>query len=640
MQFKYPEILFALFLLLIPIFIHLFQLRRFQKVEFTNVAFLRKVTVQTRKSSQIKKWLTLLMRLLALACIIIAFAQPFFPSKATSGAATEMVVYLDNSFSMQAEGKKGNLLERAQQDLFEKLQTGGKFSWFTNNVERRNTTIQDFKSEILTVDYSPNQLTPTQVLLKAEQFFSEDQHLNKQLIFISDFQQRENFPEISKDLQVKAVQLKPVDVSNVSVDSVTVLSNNPGNIEIKILISGQGNTPAEVPVSLYDNQKLVAKTSVDLSNNQKGSVNFNITSKETIEGKIEIQEANVTFDNGLYFSINTPEKIKVLHVYKTLTDFVQRIFDKEHFDLEQQPLNNLNYNVIPEQNLIVLNELAEIPSSLATALKSFSEAGGSIAVIPASNADSHSYNNLLSTLSLGTISEGIQAEKKITKINFSHPLYKDVFEKEVTNFQYPKVNSFYNIKTSATAALSFEDLRPFLIEQNKNYFFTAPISKDNSNFLDSPLVVPSLYNMGLHSLPQPKLYYTIGEQNTFAVPVQLGPDQILTLGQGEEKFIPLQQTKANQVMITTTDQPAAAGNYWIHRENEQLQNVSFNYSRLESKLAYLDANDWEGATVYNSIDDFVEFLSSENSVTSFWKWFVIFALVFLLLEMLILKFYK
>ncbi len=81
MQFKHPEILYALFLLLIPIFIHLFQLRRFQKVAFTNVAFLKKVTIQTRKSSQLKKWLTLLMRLVALACIIIAFAQPFTASK-------------------------------------------------------------------------------------------------------------------------------------------------------------------------------------------------------------------------------------------------------------------------------------------------------------------------------------------------------------------------------------------------------------------------------------------------------------------------------------------------------------------------------------------------------------------------------
>lgn len=137
MQFKHPEILYALFLLLIPIFIHLFQLRRFQKVDFTNVAFLKKVTIQTRKSSQLKKWLTLLMRLLALACVIIAFAQPFTATKTALSTKKETVIYIDNSFSMQAKGAKGPMLERALQDLFDKLGGTEKLSWFTNNSERK-----------------------------------------------------------------------------------------------------------------------------------------------------------------------------------------------------------------------------------------------------------------------------------------------------------------------------------------------------------------------------------------------------------------------------------------------------------------------------------------------------------------------
>ena len=64
MQFKHPELLYALFFLLIPIIVHLFQFRKFQKEAFTNVSFLKEVTIQTRKSSQLKKRLTLLTRLL------------------------------------------------------------------------------------------------------------------------------------------------------------------------------------------------------------------------------------------------------------------------------------------------------------------------------------------------------------------------------------------------------------------------------------------------------------------------------------------------------------------------------------------------------------------------------------------------
>ena len=102
MQFKNPELLYALFLLLIPILVHLFQLRRFQKEAFTNVEFLKNVVLQTRKSSELKKLLTLITRMLLLAAIVIAFAQPYFSKKADINVAAETVIYLDNSFSMEA----------------------------------------------------------------------------------------------------------------------------------------------------------------------------------------------------------------------------------------------------------------------------------------------------------------------------------------------------------------------------------------------------------------------------------------------------------------------------------------------------------------------------------------------------------
>ncbi|RZV65434.1 MAG: hypothetical protein EX254_05605, partial [Flavobacteriaceae bacterium] len=116
MQFKHPELLYALLLLLIPIIIHLFQLRRFKETPFTNVAFLKEVTLQTRKSSQLKKWLTLITRLLLLACAVLAFAQPFTSKSDTFNQERETVLYLDNSFSMQAMGSKGELMKRAVQD--------------------------------------------------------------------------------------------------------------------------------------------------------------------------------------------------------------------------------------------------------------------------------------------------------------------------------------------------------------------------------------------------------------------------------------------------------------------------------------------------------------------------------------------
>ena len=97
----------------------LFQLRKFEKVQFTNVKFLKDIRIQTRKSSQIKKWLTLLMRLLLLTAIVIAFAQPYITKSDNFKTKNETVVYLDNSFSMQAQSQNGSLLNQAVQDLIE-----------------------------------------------------------------------------------------------------------------------------------------------------------------------------------------------------------------------------------------------------------------------------------------------------------------------------------------------------------------------------------------------------------------------------------------------------------------------------------------------------------------------------------------
>ena len=122
MQFNHPEILALLFLLIIPILIHLFQLQRFKKEAFTNVKFLRQIELESRKSSRLKKLLILAARLLALACLILAFAQPEL--KKTEGQENrKTIIYLDNSLSLQATDNKGSeLLQNVKSDLIDQLQ--------------------------------------------------------------------------------------------------------------------------------------------------------------------------------------------------------------------------------------------------------------------------------------------------------------------------------------------------------------------------------------------------------------------------------------------------------------------------------------------------------------------------------------
>jgi len=640
MQFKHPELLYALFLLLIPIIIHLFQLRRFQKVDFTNVAFLKKVTIQTRKSSQLKKWLTLLIRLLALTCIILAFAQPYTASKTALNTEKETILYVDNSHSMQAKGPNGPLLQRALQQLYDNAVGTEKISWFSNTETNKNVSQTDFKNEVLSINYTHKQLSLDEVLLKANQLFSKSESAKKRLVLITDFQQNGIFPTVDDQITVDAVALKPVTKNNITIDSAFIQSKNSGTTLLNVVVSAQGEVPKNAPISLFNDGSLIAKTAVDFSESNRNTLTFTIENGTGFKGALRIADPDLLFDNSLFFSINAPKKIKVLSINEGDAGYLQRLFDQPEYDYIQQGFSNLNYNDIPSQNFIVLNEVKNLPISLVNSLKAFSDAGGSLLVIPAEDASISSYNTLLNGLQIGNLSASVQREKKITKINFSHPLYSNVFEKQVTNFQYPKVNSFYRTSTNATEVLEFEDGKPFLVQQGKSFLMTASISNQNSNFTFSPLIVPSLINMAQQSLPLPNLYYHIGTQNSYAIPVKLTQDDILTLKDSVNSYIPLQQTRANSVIITTLDEPSKSGNYSVEKEITFIENISYNYPRAESSMQYADPETWEGVSVYNSVEALFDSIAEDNLIRSFWKWFVIFAVLFLLLEMLILKFYK
>ena len=641
MQFKHPEVLYALFLLLIPIIIHLFQLRRFQKIDFTNVAFLKKVTIQTRKSSQLKKWLTLLLRVLAIACIVLAFAQPFTASRTALNTEKETVLYIDNSFSMQAKGANGPLLQRVLQQLYEQTSGESTLSWFTNTETRKDVSIQDFKGEILAVPYVQKQLTPEEVLLKSQQLFSDSESAEKRFLYISDMQLKTtNLPPIPEDISLEIVQPRPVSAINVTIDTAFVASKNSNTTKLNVRVSGQGDVPQTVPVSLFNNGTLIAKIAADLSDNSGNTISFDIENPEGFNGKLELNDPNLSYDNSLYFTINVPKKIKVLSINEANSDFLTRLFNQPEFEYKRQRADNLNYNDIPDQNFVILNELQSIPPSLSNALTSFLSGGGSLMIIPSGNADISSYNNLIRTLGVGSFSEKASQEKKISQIVFAHPLYESVFEKQVVNFQYPKVNEYFITSTTATAALRFEDSKPFILQAGNVYLSTAPLNTENSNFQSSPLIVPTFYNMGVRSLPLAELYYESGRLNTFAVPVSLSQDEILQIRDSVSTFIPLQQTKANQVIITTSDEPEDSGNYSVEKDGAFIEGISYNYNRSESRLQYLEAEDWQNARSFDNVASMFDTIAEENSINSFWKWFVIFAVVFLILELLVLKFYK
>ncbi|MEO9076749.1 MAG: BatA domain-containing protein [Gelidibacter sp.] len=641
MQFKNPEILYALLLLIIPIIVHLFQLRRFEKVAFTNVQFLKNIVLQTRKSSQIKKWLTLLTRLFLLTCIIIAFAQPFQSHTKSFNTKSETVIYLDNSFSMQAKGTNGTLLNTAIQDLIEHVDENETLHIFTNDFNFPNTSIKAIKNDLIQLSYSSNQLDYETVILKGKKAFSKDKGSIKNLVIISDFQQKDGALILKKDSLVnyRLVQLPPKNITNVSIDSLYISKTNVETLELTVNLSNQGNPIEALSVSLFDDNKLMAKSAVALDHNSETI--FTIPNNKAFKGKITIDDANLNYDNTLHFNLDENELIKVLAINDANADFLKKLYTNDEFELTIVNYNELNYSTTIDQNLIILNELKNIPNALITSLNSFYHDGGTILIIPSDESELNTYNQLFNNFSLPNFSIRTSTEKLITKINFSHPLLTNVFDKKVDNFQYPKVSSFYNFSTSAGASiLSFEDNAAFLTQSNNVYSFSAALSEGNSNFKNSPLIVPVLYNIGKQSLKLPRLYYTIGTKNSIDINTTLLQDDILKLSNAETSVIPLQQTYSHKVQLTTDDYPNTAGIFEVKNKDNVIRHLSYNYDRKESNLNYMNLSQVENSIKSNSVASALDAIKSTTNVNELWKWFVIFAIAFLIIEMLILKFLK
>lgn len=642
MQFKHPEILYFLFLLIVPILVHLFQFRRFKKEYFTNVQFLSALSVQTRRSSKIKRWLLLSCRLLLLSCIVIAFAQPYFAAKDKENTTNEMYIILDNSFSMQAKGKKGELMKRAVQELLEDTPENTNFSLLTNSENFWNTDIKSIRSVLQNLKYSASPFDLGSIMARLKTHKSS---FKKDIVIITDAVGLDAKQLESCDKNDVPYFIIPTaeQKNNTAVDSVYINEVSDDFYEIIVDLSHYGTDYRPVSIAIYNQDKMIAKTAVNFETKKK-SINFTIP-KQPFHGYVSITDNGLNYDNILYCSISKIKKTNVISIGTSeKSNFLSRVYTDSEFNFINSPIGSLDYNSIENQDLIVLNELDAIPQALQTTLRSFVEKGGSLVVIPSEEDTAANLEQFLSNFGVIQFKSFEPIEKLITKINFSHPLFKAVFENRITNFQYPKTNGSFTISNTNPAALYNDDQSTFLTALpnalSTVYVFSAPINTRNSNFQQSPLIVPTFYKMAMNNQPKGINAFTIGDTNSYLVDVTLSKDAILTVSNSSESFIPMQRIINDKVKLSFNDYPEEAGNYGIYNQKEALDNISFNYDRSESDLSAVNQNLLSSYKIIDSIANVFDTLQTNRLDNQIWKWFLIFALLFLVTEMAIIRFMK
>ena len=231
MKFIYPSFLWALLLIAVPIIIHLVNLRRHQTVYFSNVNFLKKVKKESQRRSKLKQLLILLCRIMLIASLVITFAKPYIPTANSEKQKANAVscIYIDNSYSMAAEGPEGVALESAKQKAYAIVnasQLNTKFTLLTNDLSEKHYRFFN-KQEVIQligeVEVSYNPVMLSTVLLRFNNMMNNFlKETDKRVYIISDFQKNSNDLGSLKSDSTITYNFVPVfenKVSNIFIDS-------------------------------------------------------------------------------------------------------------------------------------------------------------------------------------------------------------------------------------------------------------------------------------------------------------------------------------------------------------------------------------------------------------------------------------
>ena len=246
MQFKNPDILYFLVLLIIPILVHLFHLQKFTKVSFTNVAFLQKIIQKNRKSSRLKKWLLLCVRMLLLSAILFAFSQPYI-SENEADKKQENFIYLDTSLSLNSKGENGDLLKVAVQEIIENSSEKNSYTLQTNSDYYPNISKSELKNILQKVKNTSEKIAISTILLKIRKLNENKSNTLGKNILISDFQNNYDVEFTNVTHPISIVKLETSTQNNVSIDSVYVASTSIDKTNLKVVIRNQGTKKKQHP---------------------------------------------------------------------------------------------------------------------------------------------------------------------------------------------------------------------------------------------------------------------------------------------------------------------------------------------------------------------------------------------------------
>ncbi|WP_069658602.1 BatA domain-containing protein [Arcticibacter eurypsychrophilus] len=671
MRFLQPEFLFALFMVVIPVIIHLFNFRQYKKVYFSNVALLKRVSQQTTGARQLKRYLLLLCRVLTIVFLVFAFARPYIPSTVEGQAASQNVVsiYIDNSYSMEAINREGTLLDEAKRKAKEiagSYAINDRFQLITNDfdgIHQRLMSRIDFTEAVDTIKISSMSRSFKQIINRQNLLFKGSAFLSTVTYLLSDFQNNmrdQNTMEKDTTSVFRLVRLKANKQANISVDSVWFLSplHKSGGVEQLIVrLKNNSDTQAEqvsLKVLINEQQKAFASVEIAARGISLDTLKFSGLSNGWEEGRVEIADNPITFDDHYYFSFYVRKEIPLLVIYDhQKNSYIDAVYRSEPFFKVNTILQgNVDYSRLSEYPLIILSGVEEMTVGLAQQLNQYVRNGGDLVVFPSETNKLTGLQTLTTALGINRPVEVIRFRRKVNKIDVKNPLFKGVFKLLPRNISLPFALAYIRYPGNGRNLLELEDQIPFLsqhhVQQGTVYLSAVALNEKSSNLVRHSLFVPILFQFAFTSLNDQALSYTPGKDLYIEInPKGFNANQSLRLRNKDKEIIPDFRKTEKGRRLFISDQGMKSGIYRLTSGDSLLAKVAFNDNRSESDLSYL--NDAELKKIFKSeslklFEPGTKSLSSEIKAVNFgvqlWKLCLILSLVSVAAEILLLRYYR
>jgi len=681
MHFLYPGFLLALSALAIPVIIHLFNFRRFRKIYFTNVRFLREIRQDTQSKSRIRHLLVLLSRMLALTFLVLAFAQPYIPlaGARVKAGMKKVSIYIDNSFSMDAQGRSGSLLETAKKkarEIATAYKPSDRFQMLTSDFEARHQRMvsrDEFISLVDEVQPGSSVKTIAEVMQRQEEALDAGEPSSLRYAYlISDFQKSiaQEASRQDTSIQFTFVPVKAYKRNNIYIDTAYLSTpfvqlNDPN--ELTVVLRNRGNTDAaNVPVRLYINGQQKALSSVTAPTGSSGEtkLSFTISTPGWQEAMVSIADHPVTFDDDYYLSFNVRGNIEILVINgSTESKSINAVYaNDEYFRVKNLPSGQIDYSSFPTSQLIILNELASFSSGLINELKEYVTKGGSVFIVPSETADIITYNDLMNALHIDAFDQKMEMPEKIISVETHSPLFTNVFERGKQmpeNLDLPVINSYYTFqrqaRSSSESIMRMEGGNPYLLTagmgKGRVYAIASSLQPEAGSFSRHALFVPIFLRAALQGSSEITPPLIVGANREFVVKdTVVSNDNVFHLVNEGLSFdvIPESRLINSQSILSVHDHVKDAGNYKLTSGGKLISIVSFNYDRKESDLEVLNPEELErfalqqGSTLVKEADsvDLSHSIEQLNEGKKLWKICIILALGFLLTEILLIRYFK